>query len=142
MAGVFLLLSKISFYGTTLILIILILVLSFKFNKKIDNNKDDKVSDEYIASYFDGEYQTEIPGKDDGYVVDKIVCDNGAVGTWDYDEWSITIKNATQKIKCSIYFKFKTEYVFDYTGTEQLFTVPQTRKYKLETWWAQDVTID
>ena len=43
--GVFLLLSKISFYGTTLILIILILVLSFKFNKKMDNKKDDKVSE-------------------------------------------------------------------------------------------------
>ena len=105
MGGVFLLLSKISFYGTTLILIILILVLSFKFNKKMDNNKDGKVSDEYIASYFDGEYQNEIPGKDDGYVVDKIVCDNGATGTWDNEEWGIDIRNATQKVKCSIYFK-------------------------------------
>ena len=45
MRGAFLLLSKISFYGTTLILIILILVLSFKFNKKMDNKKDDKVSE-------------------------------------------------------------------------------------------------
>ena len=103
--GGFLLLSKISFYGTTLILIILILVLSFKFNKKMDNKKDDKVSDEYIASYIDGEYQTEIPGKDDGYVVDKIVCDNGAVGEWDNEEWGINLRNATQKIKCSVYFK-------------------------------------
>ena len=105
MGGVFLLLSKISFYGTTLILIILILVLSFKFNKKMDNNKDGKVSDEYIASYFDGEYQNEIPGKDDGYVVDKIVCDNGATGTWDNEEWGINIRNATKKIKCSVFFK-------------------------------------
>ena len=95
MGGVFLLLSKISFYGTTLILIILILVLSFKFNKKMDNKKDDKVSDEYIASYFDGEYQTEIPGKDDAYVVDKIVCDNGATATWNNEEWGINIRNAT-----------------------------------------------
>ena len=137
MGGVFLLLSKISFYGTTLILVILILVLSLKFNKKIDNNKDDKVSDEYIASYFDGEYQTEIPGKDDGYVVDKIVCDNGALATWNNEEWGINIRNATKKIKCSIYFVFKTEYVFDYTGTEQIFTVPKTGTYKLETWGAQ-----
>lgn len=95
-----------------------------------------------VASYMDGEYQNEIPGKDDGYIVERIVCDNGAVGTWDYDEWSITIKNATQKIKCSIYFKFQTEYVFDYTGTEQLFTVPKTGTYKLETWGAQGGTLD
>ena len=71
MGGVFLLLSKISFYGTTLILVILILVLSLKFNKKTEETINNEVSNEYIASYFDGEYQTEIPGKDDAYVVDK-----------------------------------------------------------------------
>ena len=105
MGGVFLLLSKVSFYGTALILITLILVLSLKFNKKMDNKDDNEVSNWYIASYFDGEYQNEIPGKDDGYVVDKIVCDNGATGTWDNEEWGIDIRNATQKVKCSIYFK-------------------------------------
>ena len=135
MGGVFLLLSKISFYGTTLILVILILVLSFKFNKKTENKEDNEVSNEYIASYFDGEYQTEIPGKEDGYVVDKIVCDNGATATWDNEEWGIDVRNATQKIKCSIYFlKY---YDFVYTGTEQVFTVLKSGKYKIETWGAQ-----
>ena len=137
MGGVLLLLSKVSFYGTILILVILILVLSFKFNKKMDNKDYNEVSNWYIASYFDGEYQNEIPGKDDGYVVEKIVCDNGAIATWDNEEWVINIRNATKKIKCSIYFVFKTEYVFDYTGTEQIFTVPQTGTYKIETWGAQ-----
>ena len=135
--GGFLLLSKISFYGTTLILIVLILVLSLKFNKKTENKIIEEVSNEYIASYFDGEYQNEIPGKDDGYVVDKIVCDNGATATWNTEEWGINIRNATKKIKCSIYFVFKTEYVFDYTGSEQVFTVPKTGTYKIETWGAQ-----
>ena len=137
MGGVFLLLSKISLYGTTLILVILVLVLSLKFNKKTEEKINNEVSNEYIASYFDGEYQTEIPGKDDGYVVDKIVCDNGATATWDNEDWGINIRNATQKIKCSIYFNFKTEYDFDYTGTEQSFMVPKSGKYKLETWGAQ-----
>ena len=132
--GVFLLLSKISFYGTTLILIVLILVLSLKFNKKTENKIIEEVSNEYIASYFDGEYQNEIPGKDDGYVVDKIVCDNGATATWNTEEWGINIRNATQKIKCSIYFlKY---YEFNYTGTEQAFTVPKTGTYKIELWGA------
>ena len=80
------------------------MVLSFKLNKKIENKKDNEVSNEYIASYYDGKYQTEIPGKDDGYIVDKVVCDNGAIATWDNDEWGINIRNATQKIKCSVYF--------------------------------------
>ena len=113
------------------------MVLSLKFNKKTEEKINNEVSNEYIASYFDGEYQTEIPGKDDGYVVDKIVCDNGATATWDNEDWGINIRNATQKIKCSIYFNFKTEYDFDYTGTEQSFMVPKSGKYKLETWGAQ-----
>ena len=130
----FLLLSKISFYGTTLILIVLILVLSLKFNKKTENKIIEEVSNEYIASYLDGEYQTEIPGKNDGYVVDKIICDNGASATWDNEEWGINIRNATKKIKCSIYFNFKIKYDFDYTDNEQIFIAPKTGTYRLETW--------
>ena len=105
MGGVFLLLSKISFYSVTLILLILILVLVLKFNKKTEEKISEEVSDEYIASYVDGEYQNEIPGKNDGYVVEKIVCDNGATAKWDNEEWGINIRNATQKVKCSLYFK-------------------------------------
>ena len=108
MGGVLLLLSKISFYSVTLILIILIGVLSFKIDKKTEKKFDNDVKNEYIASYIDGEYQNEIPGKDDGYFVDKVVCDNGATATWDNDEWGINIRNATQKVKCSIYFKEDT----------------------------------
>lgn len=63
-------------------------------------------NDYFIASYIDGEWSNEIPGKGDGYVVDKVVCDNGA-GTWDNDEWGINIRNATQKIKCSVFFIVK-----------------------------------
>ena len=61
-------------------------------------------NDYFIASYIDGEWSNEIPGKDDGYAVDKIVCDNGATATWDNEEWGINIRNATKKIKCSVYF--------------------------------------
>ncbi len=136
MGGVLLLLSKISFYGTTLILVILILVLSLKFNKKTEEKINNEVSNEYIASYFDGEYQNEIPGKDDGYVVEKIVCDNGATATWDNEEWGINIRDASQKIKCSIYF-IKAKYDFYITGEEQVFIVPKTGIYKIETWGAQ-----
>ena len=61
-------------------------------------------NDYFIASYIDGEWSNEIPGKNDGYIVDKIVCDNGATGTWNYSKWSIEIENATKKIKCGVYF--------------------------------------
>ena len=61
-------------------------------------------NDYFIASYIDGEWSNEIPGKNDGYIVDKIVCDNEAVGTWDYNDWRIYIDNATKKTKCSLFF--------------------------------------
>ena len=61
-------------------------------------------NDYFIASYINGEWSNEIPGKNDGYEVDKIVCDNGATGTWDNTDWGINIRNATKKTKCSVYF--------------------------------------
>ena len=61
-------------------------------------------NDYFIASYIDGEWSNEIPGKNDGYIIDKVVCDNGATGTWDYNDWEIRISNATKKTKCSLFF--------------------------------------
>ena len=129
-----------------LILIVIVSIIYFTYSKFSSSNEVTAYettvepfikNDYFIASYIDGEWSNEIPGKDDGYVVDKIICDNGAVGTWDSDTWSINISNATQKIKCSIYFKYQFEQVFDYTGGEQVFTVPKTGTYKIETWGAQ-----
>ena len=47
--------------------------------------------------------------------MDKILCDNGATGTWDNDKWAILIENATRKIKCSVFFKERAQFDFDYT---------------------------
>lgn len=41
----------------------------------------------FIEAYIDVEYSENISNKDTGYVVEKIVCDNNAVGKWDYDNW-------------------------------------------------------
>ena len=77
-------------------------------------------NDYFIASYIDGEWSNEIPGKDDGYIVDKIVCDNGATGTWDNEEWGINIRNATKKIKCSVFFKLfsMADQIFELSTTD------------------------
>ena len=99
-----------SFFILGLILIMAIIVSSNNFI----NNKLLEDDDKYMASYIDGEYQNEIPCKDDGYIVDKIVCDNGAVATWDTEEWGINIRNATQKIKCSLYFRLKNDVTVTY----------------------------
>ncbi len=102
-------------YGTilSLVLIVTISIIYFTYSKFSSTNEMTMYettvepfikNDYFIASYIDGEWSNEIPRKDDGYVVDKIVCDNGATGTWDNDEWGINIRNATQKIKCSVFF--------------------------------------
>ena len=101
-------------YGTilSLVLIVIISIIYFTYSKFTFSNKtmveQFTKNDDFIASYIDGEWLNEIPGKDDGYVVDKIVCDNGATGTWDNEEWGINIRNATKKIKCSVFFKQPT----------------------------------
>ena len=106
-------------YGTilSLVLIFTISIIYFTYSKFTSTNEGLVMettvepsikNDDFIASYIDGEWSNEIPGKNDGYVVDKIVCDNGATGTWDNDEWGINIRNATKKIKCSVFFKQAT----------------------------------
>ena len=103
-------------YGTilSLVLIVTISIIYFTYSKFTSTNEATVYettvepfikNDYFIASYIDGEWSNEIPGKDDGYGVDKIVCDNGATATWDDEEWGINIRNATKKIKCSVYFK-------------------------------------
>ena len=106
-------------YGTilSLVLIVTISIIYFTYSKFTSTNEGLVMettvapfikNDYFIASYIDGEWSNEIPGKDDGYVVDKIVCDNGATSTWDNEEWGINIRNATQKIKCSVFFTIPT----------------------------------
>ena len=105
-------------YGTILsfVLIVTISIIYFTYSKFSSTNEATAYettvepfikNDDFIASYIDGEWSNEIPGKDDGYVVDKIVCDNGATATWDNEEWGINIRNATKKIKCSVFFIVK-----------------------------------
>jgi len=60
--------------------------------------------DVVVGAYIDGEYSKTIPGKNDGYIVDKIVCDNDATASWDNDSWGIVLTNLTKRTKCNVYF--------------------------------------
>ena len=106
-------------YGTilSLVLIVTISIIYFTYSKFSSSNEMTMYettvepsikNNDFIASYIDGEWSNNIPGKNDGYIVDKIVCDNGATATWDNEEWGINIRNATKKIKCSVFFKQPT----------------------------------
>ena len=63
--------------------------------------------DVVIGAYIDGEYSSTIPGKNDGYAVEKVVCDNGAVGEWNNDDWGLLTTNISKRSKCNIYFILK-----------------------------------
>ena len=72
-------------------------------NFKIDNSTKD-----IIGVYIEGEYSSNVPLKDSGYYVDKIECDNGSSGEWDYVNWGLLTTNMNKKSKCNVYFKKDT----------------------------------
>ena len=80
----------------------------FKEEEVVRTTVGDFISgDDVIGAYIDGEYSKTIPGKNDGYIVDKIVCDNDATGAWDKDSWGIVLTNMTKRTKCNVYFETK-----------------------------------
>ena len=80
----------------------------FKDTEVVRTTVGDFISgDAVIGAYIDGEYSKSIPGKNDGYVVDKIVCDNDATASWDNDSWGIILTNLTKRTKCNVYFETK-----------------------------------
>ena len=86
----------------------------FKEEEVVRTTVGDFISgDDVIGAYIDGEYSKSIPGKNDGYVVEKIVCDNNATGSWDKDAWGIALTNMTKRTKCNIYFETKKNSVND-----------------------------
>ena len=77
----------------------------FKEKEVVRTTVGDFISgDVVIGAYIDGEYSKSIPGKNDGYIVDKIVCDNDASASWDNDSWGIVLTNLTKRTKCNVYF--------------------------------------
>ena len=80
----------------------------FKEEEVVRTTVGDFISgDAVIGAYIDGEYSKSIPGKNDGYIVDKIVCDNDASASWDNNSWGIVLTNLTKRTKCNVYFVVK-----------------------------------
>ena len=78
----------------------------FKEEEVVRTTVESFISDDaVIGAYIDGEYSKTIPGKNDGYIVDKIVCDNDATASWNNDSWGIVLTNLTKRTKCNVYFK-------------------------------------
>ena len=84
----------------------------------IDNYNKPKVTpidDSYLAYFVDGQETNTIPEKGNYDV--SITCDKGANATWDYDNWAITIYNATQTgTRCSVSFTTRKDPYLDGSG--------------------------
>ena len=134
------------FYLGMVCLFCLIIGLYFAYSK-FSVSKDTEVvkttvgdfiyGDIVVGAYINGEYSSTFPKKDDGYKVEKIICNNNSNATWDNDSWGIVVSNLTKRTKCNVYFISDIKVDFDYTGGEQTFTAPVSGTYKLETWGAQ-----
>lgn len=94
-------------------LLVLLIGIYFTYSKFFVSTEEEVVrttvgdfifGDVVIGAYIDGEYSKSLPGKWDGYAVDKVVCDNGAVGEWNYSRWGLLTTNVTQRSKCNVYF--------------------------------------
>ena len=72
-------------------------LLNFKLNNGSTKN--------IIGVYVNDEYSDNVPAKDSGYYVDKIECDNGSFGEWDYTNWGLLTTNMNKKSKCNVYFE-------------------------------------
>lgn len=84
-----------------LVLIIISLTIIFNSNKEAYHNS--------IAVYLDNIESTSIPDRNSNYVIDKVVCDNDTIGTWNYINWGLQISNISKRSNCKLYFVTKDE---------------------------------
>lgn len=119
---------------SSLCFIVVSVLLVFKSHE----NNIKVISQENLAVYLDNELQESIPRKGEA-VISKIICDNDVNASWNNDTWSLEVANLSSKTKCNLYFisySGDTIFNFDYTGEEQVFTVPVSGTYKVELWGA------
>ena len=123
-----------------------IILMSYTYSK-FNVSKDTEVvkttvgdfifGDVVIGAYINGEFSKTLPQKGDGYIAEKVICDNDTIGEWNYDEWALITKNITVRSKCNVYFINGYSKDFSYTGSVEEFMVPKDGVYKLEVWGAQ-----
>ena len=87
-------------------MLIIPLTVIFHNNKESQNNS--------IAVYLDNIESTSVPDRNSNYIIDKIICDNDAVGTWDNVNWGLLVTNLSKRSNCKIYFRSKKDITITY----------------------------
>lgn len=73
-----------------------------------------KKKNSLIGVYLDNIESTSFPEKNSNYVVDKVICDNDALASWDNNNWSLFINNVSKRSNCKIYFRSKKDITITY----------------------------
>lgn len=76
--------------------------------------KYNSIDNSSIAVYLDNIESASIPDRNSNYIIDKIVCDNGAIGTWDNVNWSLLVTNLSKRSNCKLYFRSKKDITITY----------------------------
>ena len=95
--------KKISIF---LMCIILVLGIIITTGVLLFGSKEDITKPKILAYVYDGVSHEAPPKKDAGYVIDVVNCDK-AVGEWDNEKWTITLKEIEGKTTCILNFKEK-----------------------------------
>ena len=81
-------------------LVLLVLFVSFSFNVKAADYTDVQISNIYV----DSNEVDKVPAKSEGYYFEKTECNNGVVGEWNRQDWSIKLNNIKPNTVCKVYF--------------------------------------
>ncbi len=87
-----------------LITLIGLLILTGCESEKKEESKQVVETNRMLSYTIDGEVAKEKPTKEDGYIVNKIVCDNGTDMMWDNDNWEVELTEIKSKDRCIVDF--------------------------------------
>ncbi len=87
-----------------IITLIGLLMLTGCESKKQEESKQVVETNGMLTYTIDGEVAKEKPTKEDGYFVNKIVCDNGTDMMWDNDNWEVELTEVKSKDRCMVDF--------------------------------------
>ena len=87
-----------------IITLIGLLILTGCESEKKEESKQVVETNRMLSYTIDGEVAKEKPTKEDGYFVNKIVCDNGTDMMWDNDNWEVELTEIKSKDRCIVDF--------------------------------------
>ena len=72
--------------------------------KEVEKNKQVVETNGLLSYTIDGKLASVKPTKEDGYIVNKIICDNGSDLMWDNDNWEVELTEVKSKDRCMVDF--------------------------------------